>query len=84
MPKFRTLNPEDVHVGRGKDAAAARVQFVKAIESGDAGRIDLEAGDNPTVIKRRLREASKQAGIKVRSSWADDSQKTLFWKRTGL
>ena len=47
MTKFRTLNPDEVHVGRGKDAAAARVQFVKAIEGGDAGRIDLESGDNP-------------------------------------
>ncbi len=84
MPKFRTLNPDEVHVGRGKDAAAARVQFVKAIEGGDAGRIDLESDDNPAVIKRRLREASKQVGIKVRSSWATDAQKTLYWKRTGL
>lgn len=84
MPKFRTLDPSQVHVGRGKDAAAARVQFVKAIESGDAGRIDLEADDNPAVVKRRLREASKILGIKVRSSWADSSQTSLLWKRTGL
>ena len=84
MPKFRTLNPEDVHVGRGKDAAAVRVQFMKAIEDGDAGRIDLESADKPTVVKRRLSEASKLLGIKVRSSWTDEAQKTLLWKRTGL
>ena len=84
MPKFRTLNPDQVHVGRGKDAHAARALFVKAIEAGDAGRIDLEPGDKPAILKRRLREASEQLGIKVRSSWTDESQTTLLWKRTGL
>lgn len=84
MPKFKTLDPTQVHVGRGKDAAAARVHFVKAIEGGDAGRIDLEPTDNPAVVKRRLREASKLLGIKVRSSWTDPAQGTLLWKRTGL
>ncbi len=84
MPKFKTLDPNDVHVGRGKDAAAARVQFIRAIEGGDAGQIDLDPGDNPAAVKRRLREASKLLGIKVRSSWADESQQTLLWKRTGL
>ena len=41
MPKFTKLNPAEVHVGRGRAAFEARKNFVDAVKSGDAGRIDL-------------------------------------------
>lgn len=83
MPKFKTLDPDEVHVGRGRDAAAARVAFIRAIEDAEAGAITLEDDDAPNVVKRRLREAARHVGIKLRSSW-DDSEhpKVLYWKRT--
>ncbi len=84
MPRFRKLDPAQVHVGKGKDAAAERKQFVEAIRDADAGRIDLESEDKPGTVKRRLAEASQELGFKVRSSWADESKRTLVWKRVGV
>ena len=51
MPRFRKLDPAQVHVGKGKDAAAERKQFVEAIRDADAGRIDLESQDKPGTVK---------------------------------
>ncbi len=82
MPKFSKLDPGQVHIGRGRAAFEARKDFIGAIRSGDAGRIDLERGDRPTTVKRLLQEAAKEAGVKVRSSWTDKTQKTLLWKKT--
>jgi hypothetical protein len=82
MPKFTKLNPAEVHVGRGRTAFEARKNFVDAVKSGDAGRIDLDRGDKPATVKRLLQEAAKEAGVKVRSTWTDPSQKTLIWKKT--
>lgn len=82
MPTFTKMEPSEVHVGRGRAAFEARKKFVGAIKGGDAGRIDLERGDRPGAVKRLLQEAAKEAGVKVRSSWTDKSQKTLVWKKT--
>jgi hypothetical protein len=61
---------------------AQRAQFVEAIHGAQAGRIELERGDSPSTVKRRLSEAAHELG-KVRSSWADEAQTTLMWKRVG-
>jgi hypothetical protein len=82
MPKFTKLNPAEVHVGRGRAAFEARKNFVDAVKGGDAGRIDLDGGDKPATVKRLLQEAAKEAGVKVRSTWVDQSQQTLVWKTT--
>lgn len=82
MPKFTKLNPAEVHVGRGRAAFEARKNFADAVKSGDAGRIDLDRADKPATVKRLLQEAAKEAGVKVRSTWIDQSQKTLIWKKT--
>jgi hypothetical protein len=84
MVKFRKLEPSQVHIGRGKVAAAERSQFVDAIKDVDAGRIDLGPKDSPVTVKRRLREASQELGFSLRSAWIDESQETLVWKRTGF
>lgn len=83
MPKFEPLNPDDVAIGRGRAAAEARMQYVDAIASSDAGRIVLDRGDRGSTVKRLLGEASKQSGVRIRSSWADDKQRVLYWKRVG-
>ena len=69
---------------RGRIAAAERAESEAALQAGDAGKIELERGEKPSTVKNRLRAASQETGIKVRSSWADKSQRTLLWKRTGL
>lgn len=84
MPKFEALNPDDVQVGRGRATAEARLEFRKAIEGSQAGKIVLERTDRPSTVKRLLAEASKESGIKVRSSWEDKKQMVLYWKRTGI
>jgi hypothetical protein len=84
MPKFEALNPDDVQVGRGRTTTEARLEFRKAIEGSQAGKIVLERTDRPSTVKRLLAEASKESGIKVRSSWEDKKQMVLYWKRTGL
>jgi hypothetical protein len=83
MPKFTKLNPNDVAIGRGRAALEARPPYIEALKVGDAGKIELQRGDKPATVKRLLQEASKHTGIKIRSSWADNSQKILLWKRTG-
>ena len=82
MPKFSKMNPGQVFIGRGRAAFEARKQYADAIRAGDAGKVDLDRRDRPTTVKRLLQEAAKEVGVKVRSSWTDDSQKTLLWKKT--
>ena len=74
MREPEKLGPEDV-------AAAARAPYVQALMSGDAGRIELERGETQAVVKRRLLEAARESGIRIRSSW--ESPRSLVWKRTG-
>ena len=40
------------------------------------------ASEKAAIVKRRLQEASRETGIKIRSSWGDKSQRALLWKRT--
>lgn len=84
VPKFTKLNPDEVHIGRGRESAQLRQLYVQAIKSSDAGRIELGRGERPGTAKRLLAEASKAAGSKVRSTWDDSRQRVLLWKRTGL
>ncbi len=83
MPRFQKLDPHQVVLGRGRANAMRRRPYVDAIRAAQAGRIELESGDDPAVAKRLLRQASKEAGIKVRSSWEDDARVALLWKRVG-
>ena len=84
MPKFTKMSAKDVLIGRGRAAAEARLPFIEALKAGDAGRIDLSTGDKPARVKRLLAEASKEVGVKVRSSWEDAKKpRVLLWKRTG-
>lgn len=81
MPKFAKMDPKDVAVGRGRAAVAAREPYIQALKAGAAGRIELERGEKQAIVKRRLQEASRESGIKIRSSW--ESPRSLVWKRTG-
>ena len=81
MPKFEKLDPKDVAVGRGRTAAAEREPYVQALKAGTAGRIELDRGETQAIVKRRLQEAARESGIKIRSSW--ESPRSLVWKRTG-
>ena len=83
MAKFTKLNPRDVALGRGRAALVARQPYVEAIKGGQAGRSELDGGERPATVKRLLQEASKEASVRVRSSWEDGSQRVLLWKRTG-
>ena len=83
MPKFTRMSAKEVQIGRGRIAAERRVPFIEALRAGDAGKIELERGDRSQVVKRVLAEASRETGIKVRSSWEDKSQRALLWKRIG-
>jgi hypothetical protein len=81
MPRFKKLDPSQVVVGRGP-AKISREPYMKAIEASEAGAIELEEGDRPGTVKRLLREAARDLGVKVRSSWQDDTQRVLVWKRS--
>ena len=82
VPKFAKLDPKDVAVGRGRAAAEARKPYIDALSGGPAGKIELERGEKSAIVKRRLQEASRETGIKIRSSWEDKTQRALLWKRT--
>ena len=51
MPKFAKLDPKDVAVGRGRAAAEARKPYIDALSAGQAGRIELERGEKPAIVK---------------------------------
>lgn len=81
MPRFKKLDPAEVVVGRGP-AKISREPYVKAIQNADAGSIELDDEDRPGTVKRLLREAAKDLGVKIRSSWSDDTQRVLVWKKS--
>ena len=83
MPKFRMMNPSQVHFGRARKTVDERQQYVDAIMKSDAGRISLEEGETPSRVKRLLTEAAKSQGVKVRSRFTDESQRVLIWKKAG-
>ncbi len=80
MPRFERMDPGEVAIGRGRAAMAERVPYIEALKAGEAGRIELQRGERQAIVKRRLQEASRQCGIKIRSSW--ETPRTLVWKRT--
>ncbi len=83
MPKFTRLNPKDVQIGRGRTAHEKRQPYRDALTGSDAGRIELGRAEKATAVKHQLRLASKEVGLKVRSSWEDKRQRVLLWKKVG-
>jgi hypothetical protein len=83
MPKFTKLNAADVTVGRGRAAQETRRPYVEALKAGDAGKLELQRGEKPATVKRVLQEAAREADIRIRSSWEDQRQLVLFWKKVG-
>ncbi len=83
MPKFTKLDPKDVSIGRGRAAHEARQPYRDALNAGDAGRIELSPAEKASTVKTQLALASKEVGIKVRSSWEDKRQRVLLWKKAG-
>ncbi len=81
MPRFKKLDPSEVIVGRGP-AKISREPYLKAIQAAEAGSIELETEDRPGTVKRLLREAARDLGVKIRSSWSDDTQSVLVWKKS--
>lgn len=82
MPTFLKMRPSEVVLGRGRANALARRDYETAIRDAQAGRIEVDDED-PARVKRLLRQASKIVGIKVRSSWEDETRSALLWKRVG-
>src|SRR4029077_16118504 len=82
MAKFTLMDPRDVMIGRERSAREARQPYVQALEASDAGQIELQRGDVPSTVKRRLADAARDLGVRGRSSWADARQRTLVWKKT--
>jgi hypothetical protein len=82
MPKFTKIDPAEVVLGRGRSTLEARKMYVEAVRSMDAGKIELQSNDRPTTVKRLLQEAAREVGVKLRSSWTDERQQVLIWKKT--
>ena len=83
MPTFTKMNPDEVSTGRGRAAAEQRRPYIEALEAGDAGSVTLERGEKPATVKRMLQEAARQANVRIRSSWTDERQRVLVWKKVG-
>ncbi len=64
------------HAPRG----TAEAHFAQALRTAEAGRIALDASDEPVAIRQTLHRAARRLGIRVRSSWTDESQSVLEWK----
>ena len=78
MPTFQKLEPGAVVLGRGRAAVTRRQPYREALRAGKAGRIELDTGDSPTHVKRDLRDAAREEGVRVRSSWEDATQRVLI------
>lgn len=76
------MRPDEVMVGRTRHAWVARAPYREALQESEAGRIDLERGERPEMVKRYLSEAAREVGVRVRSSTTND-QRSIFWKRVG-
>ncbi len=83
MPKFTAMKPSEVLVGRARLAAEERKSYVDALRSAEAGKVELARAEKSARVKRLLSEASKESGIRIRSSWEDKSQRVLLWKKVG-
>ncbi len=83
MPKFTAMKASEVLVGRARAAAEERKSYVEALRSAEAGKVELARGENSARVKRVLSEASKESGVRIRSSWEDKSQRVLLWKKFG-
>lgn len=83
MPRFQKLNPKDVVLGRGRSALIERRAYTDALRHAQAGSITLDKTDSPARVKRLLKLAARDLGVRVRSSWEDASQRVLLWKRSG-
>lgn len=81
MAKFTQMDPRDVMIGRERSALEARQPYVQALQASDAGQIELGRGEVPSTVKRRLADAAKDLGVRVRSSWTDPKQRVLIWKK---
>ena len=82
MAKFTPMKPEAVHIGRERAAIEARMPYVEALKSSDAGQIELGRGEIASTVKRWLTEAAHELGLRLRSSWVDGNQRTLVWKKS--
>ena len=80
---FTPKEAAEVLIGRERASAQERQMYAEALQSSDAGTIELSRGEKASRIKRLLAEASKETGIRVRSTWEDKNQRILLWKRVG-
>ena len=83
VPRFTTVDPADVAIGRGRAAAELRLPYLEALRAGDAGSVELERGEKPATVKRLLQEAARRENVRIRSSWTDGQQRVLVWKKVG-
>lgn len=82
MPEFRNVNPEEALVGRTAIAQRALAPYLATLEDGDAGIIYLSSeSDKTATVKRRLAEAAKRKGVRVRSSVTEAGD--VVWKKVG-
>ena len=78
--RFVALPASEVLVGRGRIAHLAREPYYEALRTSEAGRVELERGETLMTVKRLLQAASKELGIRIRSS-AENDGRALVWKR---
>ena len=83
VAKFTAKQASEVLIGRERASARERGMYAEALRNSEAGTIELDRGEKASRIKRLLAEASKESGIRVRSTWEDKNQKVLLWKRVG-
>jgi len=82
LAKVTAMGLNDVKLGRGRAAAAAKEPYKRALQAWDAGRIGIERSDRPATVKRYLSEAAQEVGVKARSRWEDPKQGVLLWKKS--
>ena len=81
MPKFTAMKPSEVLVGRARLAAEERKSYVEALRSAEAGKVELAGAEKSVRVKRLLVEASKESGIRIRSSWEDKSHEPRWLRQ---
>lgn len=88
MAKFVAMPKELVIVGGGRFRGDPRrfiietAPYIDALNEGEAGIIELDKGEKPEKVKALLHRAAHAQGVKVRSSWMDESKTRLAWKKS--
>lgn len=78
MPRFESLPASAVLVGRARTAALQLEPYRIALAEMDAGRVDLERGEEPEKARRMIKLAANANGKRVYTGVIEGGRAVIF------